>query len=271
MSEYNIAMRIGIGDIILCKSYLLDFDGVRIWLDGSLEGFRGPGYNGFALKLARLVYSDQQRFSVMGLKPISPTIGWDNLHAEFRSRQKEMNLVDQLALSPKGFDFDRYVCVHTKSRGYPFSCQAAARIVRHLGKMGLPVVMIGEKEIELNAEYRREGFRSVSSVSSVYSILRDIVTLDKTVGGLGITPPDMNKFLVDCSIVAGATMNICIGHGGNVVMIAALGKGVTVMGGYNTLREYDKIFSEAIQTMSAGKMRCVFSLDDLSGVIRELS
>ena len=91
------------------------------------------------------------------------------------------------------------------------------------------IVLLGEKEVEMNPEYQMHGSNKIFSIYNY--IINDIGTnlVDKTIPALGITIPTIEKFKEDCAIMSNAKKVITFGSGGNFSIATAVAKTVSYM------------------------------------------
>ncbi|MFZ8927400.1 MAG: hypothetical protein ACO3CU_11655 [Candidatus Nanopelagicales bacterium] len=137
-----------------------------------------------------------------------------------------------------GGDKGGYFVVTTKVRGLPRRIYEHIRHdfverIRRLTQWNR-VVLVGEKIIGMNAEYRHHG------EDLVYSIYGDLMALgceDRTVDELGVTPPTMGQFLNDMAAMQGAASVITLGTGGNTSMAMASGNCYSFVG-FSEMEEF---------------------------------
>lgn len=86
------------------------------------------------------------------------------------------------------------------------------------------IMILGEREIEYNPEY------TYFSDEHIYSLYNDYINnlssdkiIDLTIPKLGVTAPDLNQYLKDCSLMGNAKYNITLGIGGNFCTAVAIG------------------------------------------------
>jgi len=87
------------------------------------------------------------------------------------------------------------------------------------------IVVMGEKVVEMNAEYLQ-----LQKKDQIFSIYNDIIEcvpknriIDTTYDGLGITSPILSRLKEDCTIMKNAVRTICIGTGGNFILALSCG------------------------------------------------
>jgi len=120
-----------------------------------------------------------------------------------------------------------YLVLSTKSRYYERSLFEAQKLsfFSKINSFGMKIVLLGEREVEYNAEY------TVWGDSQVYSIYNDAVNLvdsklliDMTVPKLGLTTPSVDNLFSDMLIAYHSVACINIGVGGFFCMSIFSGK-----------------------------------------------
>jgi hypothetical protein len=122
----------------------------------------------------------------------------------------------------------KFVIITTKARSYRKSLydeyNKALKILWKELSEKYKIVLMGEKEIEMNKEY------SIQPGNAIYSIYKDIVSsipkdriIDLTYDKLGFKSPNIKKFREDCTIMNRAERIFCVGIGGNWVIANAVG------------------------------------------------
>jgi len=223
-------LRVGLGDLIICKAMLMSVADphVNVTLDESLLPLRGgESYRSFISDFSNLLFQGP-KFVFKGLA-MRGSIGWDNLYCA-GIRPTPLSPQNQLCEGGKPYD-GKYVCVYTKVRDYDRGLfdrgQLAIRSALEAMARKYKVVVLGEREVERNAEYITLTPRFVYSAYSLVSDLPGII--DLTIPRLGMTAPHINKFRQDCAIMAGAETTINIGVGGNLLISAAVGRSMALV------------------------------------------
>ena len=223
-------LRVGIGDLIICKAMLTSVSDpcVNITLDESLLPLRGgESYRSFISNFSSLLFQSP-KFSFKGIKT-GNSIGWDDLYRG-GIRPIPLPLQGQLCAGRKPCE-DKYVCVYTKIRDYNRGLfdrgQSKIRAALETLVRKYKVVLLGEREIERNVEYIT---LTPSAVYSAYSMVSDFPqAIDLTIPKLGMTSPNIDKFIQDCAIMAGAEVTINIGVGGNLLISSAVGRSMSLV------------------------------------------
>jgi hypothetical protein len=84
------------------------------------------------------------------------------------------------------------------------------------------IVVMGEREIEYNEEYRYHG---EAHIYCIYEDLKQhLPIVDLTVPKLGLTSPSLRKLREDCTIMRDAKCCIVLGHGGGPCLALAVGQ-----------------------------------------------
>jgi hypothetical protein len=92
------------------------------------------------------------------------------------------------------------------------------------------IVIVGERDIEFNAEYKIHG---TDMIYSLYSYFKKIIpgAVDMTLPALGITSPTRELFIKDCALMNSAKRVICFGSGGNVSIAMSTSRIINLYGG----------------------------------------
>jgi len=227
----SLVMNAGIGDIILTHAMLeaakAEHPTIRVGLcDRAICVARSPAYRPFARSLVELLFSSppyQIDYALPG-PGTDPTklvsflpVGAPDL--------REV-LPDGEPVASAG-----YVVVLTKIRGWRRARYEAIRprLLAALKKVAASrlVVLVGEREIGVNAEYRYHG---ADYIYSIYGDLAGIPCLDLTVPELGVTPPAWAAFRQDCLAMRDAAAVVGLGTGGNTTMAQACGQWIGNIG-----------------------------------------
>jgi hypothetical protein len=232
MSEYLIKFPCGIGDIIHVKAALDNvkdkFDIIKIAPNYSLiDEYRNGDkrYKKFIFQLYNLlfkeipyVYEDPDNL------PYKTLLSFKNEGIEL----VKPNLLKYLTLpdfiySKSNFE---YITISTKIRGLNVNTYIGTYMRPFLDileniQYKYEIFIIGEKEIGFNREY---SFHT-DYVFSIYdNLIFELVRyIDFTIGELGNSSPNLNRIKMDCTLMQGAKMNICLGIGGNFSLATAVG------------------------------------------------
>jgi len=245
MQEYNILLRLGIGDLICCKSLLLNLKDtvVNIGLNHNLIMYRGPNYYNFIDNLARLIFFDDQfRFSE---NPNYPCLGWEDLYKKLQPQP--ISLKKQLC-SGNSFN-DKYICLCTKIRGYDFNKFLIIKdyIIESLNSISdkFKIIILGEKIVEINKEY--EFYKDIYSIYPYIDRIRN--KIDFTIPKLGIITPEINKFRQDCLLMSESVITINIGIGGNVSISTSISKTINLFDDKNSIHCNVKNYENLLKKM----------------------
>ena len=223
----KVALRIGIGDII-CSRLILEGTDAEVCLDSRLLKYKDENkeaYLAFANEFAEFIFegikfhrTDSSEFRA---------VGWEDLYMEGH-RPKVGPWIDKLCIPHEAGD---YICLFTKCRG--FVAQDAEifvdQLIPILNKLDCPIMVIGEREVEMNAEYR------LNKVCSIYPFLKERIhrMVDMTIPALGLTVPTLRQFREDCCNIRRSKGVVNIGLGGNLVMSMLFDKAVTLIPKYD--------------------------------------
>lgn len=227
----RIISNAGIGDIILLHAMLerLGQPATIGLSEAAVTQARSEAYRPFAQKLMETLFFAPQYTLDWSLKDggIDPP----TLHFRYGLPVGAPDLRDVL---PAGEPVASagYVVVHTKCRGWAKARYLGIKdrllsSIRRIAESRL-IVLLGERRIGMNAEYRHHG---PDFVFSIYEDLCDIPCLDLTVPELGITPPDWTTFRQECLVMRDAAAVVALGSSGNTTMAQACGCWIGCIGG----------------------------------------
>lgn len=216
----NIVLNAGIGDLLLSHAMLYGVDCAVSLSRPAVLRARDVCYLPFAIRLMTLLFGDRavSVAEAPGIDPIAL------LSAGFPARRPSLASVlpagEPLVTGP-------YVAVTTKVRGLDRSRYEAMRprLVSSLQSIAavVTVVLVGEREVGENAEYRHHG---KNRIYSIYEDLQQVPHIDLTVPELGHTPPSWDQFGLDCLHMRDAIGVVALGSGGNLTMALAVGRPV---------------------------------------------
>ena len=218
----RFVLNAGIGDLILCHAMLAPLAATgrhSVCLSRrAIDDARSEAYLPFARRLMALLFDGFEldgEADVIGLDPL--------ILMQIGFRPALPTLAHVL---PAGRPVCErpYLAVSTKVRGlerarYDAISGRMLAALRGIARR-VPLVLIGEREIGQNAEYRHHG---ESLVYSIYDDLKGLPCLDLTVPELGITPPSWRQFRQDCLTMREAAGVVALGSGGNVTMAISTG------------------------------------------------
>jgi len=223
---YEVAINEGVGDVIVSRSMLMSLNEpkIKVALNYDVLRFKGGEcYRGFITEFSKIVFSGDDRFEFDPMPREYPKKTW----ADFWSdglRPQYLDLSSVLC-SGESLECGPYVCLHTKVRSFPY-LEIREQYLRALGDASkkYKLVLIGEREIELNDEYKLPDVK----VSSIYEDLKNLGNVvDLTIPKLGLTPPTVGQVCQDCKYMSEAKANIIIGFGGNLSMSCCTGRTIS--------------------------------------------
>jgi len=225
----DICLRVGIGDLLVCKAMLMkqaESEKINITLEETHLPLRGgEPYRTFIWTFAHLLFYEPN-FVIKGFERSKHT-GYDDL---YRNGVRPVLLPIQTQLCSKTTLEGKYVCLNTKVRGYSHDnfCRQQDILMPALQNLSenFTLVLLGEREVEYNNEYL---ILTKNSVYSIYPNVKNLPkTIDLTVPVLGLTSPSINKFKEDCAIMNGAIITLNVGYGGNLYISSSLGNTINI-------------------------------------------
>jgi hypothetical protein len=129
-------------------------------------------------------------------------------------------------LLPQGQSLQKdYLVMTTKVRYLSKEQYKLDQLLQTIGNR--QVVILGEREVELNLEYQIDQSRGCAP-HSIYSELMKLPNkMDLTIPALGITSPDLIQYRQDALIMKEAKKIITLGIGGNFTTAISVGKTIS--------------------------------------------
>jgi len=266
---------VGIGDILHTKAQLDhirdDYDRISIGYDDSLVSrFRSDDdqYRIFLDGLFKLLFSEQpyhrdQHIKAQCKNPI------DLSKSGFRPIVPDLSHL--LALSTSIPD-EPYIVISTKVRGIQKAQYEELRpdflnAVRLLSKK-FTVVLLGERTIGYNAEYKGHGSELIYTIyTDVLSATQDGNLLDLTVPEFGLTAPSLIRFRNECFIQQKALRVITIGSGGNVSIAMSVGNII----GFYAHSEMESFFTVMLENTKGRRVSLLKNKPEFLGSILSLA
>jgi hypothetical protein len=228
MKTLGITIAVGLGDAIFIASALHavkhKYDKIYInarWDLAEVYKNNGKEYSDFYLEMLKLLFNDSkfiiddktQKFPFKNMNQL-----WGEGVPPVLPRFANVLKIDEKI--PVSGD---YLVVTTKVRQLDKKTRYNAVKEEFIKTLDLlskkyKIVIIGEKEVEMNTEYCAYGSRHI------YSIYSDVIDgvknniIDLTVPKLGIKSPDIDVLKRDCSIMNKSKCVITLGCGGNFVL-----------------------------------------------------
>lgn len=229
MRNILITTPIGLGDLIYLKGSLDpikdQFSEIRINFHRDIIQWfkKNDDYNKFLDEIGNLFFSELPYVLDSGNYPFRPS---PETYANYKIIPQKPALSHLLC---KGQPLDveeEYIVLTTKIRYLSregFNGPQLWDIIRQLSQKH-KIVVLGEKQVEMNGEYL------IDTSRYVYSIYPDIIAnvpadrlIDLTISSLGITSPVLSQIQQDCLIMNKAKFIITLGIGGNFCMASAVG------------------------------------------------
>ncbi len=219
----RFGLRVGIGDLIcqwsILRAMAASEEEILVFPHVAYLAFRGSEYSKFLEGFMPLIYREDC-FDCSVRAQDGPAMNWHQYGP--RKRVVPIDFVDRLTKKTKIPEGD-YICINTKVREIHKDTvrQICKELVPLLDKQGCKVVLLGERDVELNQEYLR--YREY--FSSAYDYLKGLSNVvDLTVPRLGVTAPNLEKLMKDTYIMSRALYSISIGVGGGLILGAAVGR-----------------------------------------------
>jgi hypothetical protein len=222
----HITTAIGIGDILYLKSSLdairNDHQEIKIYPATGLIKWsqRNADYATFTNDLCKLLFSELP-YQLVETGPEFKSM--EEVFADHRMSVIKPTL-PQLC-SGESLNIEPYLAITTKVRYFPK--RDLKPLWKALNDLPYKIVILGEREVEMNHEYRNDN-RNGPTVYSIYEEIRASISADKlfdhTIPSLGITSPKLDQFQLDRLIMSEAKCMITLGIGGNFTTGMAVSK-----------------------------------------------
>lgn len=228
MKTTGFTIAVGLGDAIFIAAALNaikdKYD--KIYINPALhlaQSYKDNGveYSAFYLKILSLLFTDP-KFIINDTSKTFPYITTKTLFNTITPILPRFS--KELTLESNQKIEGEYVVVTTKVRQlsrslYDKTNTQFLNAINTLSKK-YKVVIIGEKIVEMNTEYKAYG------PEYIYNIYDDLLkinnVIDLTIPKLGITVPEIENLKKDCSIMRDAKCVITFGCGGNFVLAIAV-------------------------------------------------
>ncbi|SRR6266403_875684 len=228
---FKIKLFLGIGDIILTKSYLLHIlktQPIEVGFhDAIIKSYiSNPKIVDFSYEFLKTVYHEHG-FSISK----SPTLHENPLNwSDLRNRKVPESIIDlSSVLAPYEVQYSNYICINTKIRDLHHDkfLKLLPFFKTVLNELSLKynIILMGEKEVEKTIEYNK----LPNLVYSMYPYIKDIKCIDLTVDKLGNTESNLEKLKYDASLMRSAVCTINVGAGGNLSISSSVGKSINYM------------------------------------------
>lgn len=229
----QISIPIGIGDLIHLKAQLDSvknvFEKIEIsFYEPFFTNYRNndSGYKEFIIKFFKLLFQDA-RYHLVDYQeqPFRNCSMLCEYNRIFPARPRFKHILCRSLYNQYG----DYITVSTKVRQFPFSLyqELKEEYFRILSSLSYKIMILGEREIEYNQEYTHLGNQSIYSLYSDYlqNLPADKI-IDLTIPKLGITTPNFDQLMHDCSLMGNAKYNLFLGIGGNFSLGVAIGNSI---------------------------------------------
>ena len=224
----KIKIHVGIGDCIITKAQLAPIVGTRgkIYISPQLEAIRSykANYNeylDFILNFMKLIFFEEE-FEIT-IDQSYKTVDCVSLTRMGRPA-KYINLIPALTTNDK-YITENYITLNTKIRGIQKNNFEKIKInlFKILNNSNKKIVLIGEKDVHMNEEYKLLGDEYIYSIySEVMKHLNSEKIIDMTIPP--IKTPSIVNIKRDCTVMKNADRNFILGIGGNLFLANSVGK-----------------------------------------------
>lgn len=215
--------QIGIGDLTFLAAWIVKngYKHVDINLSSvSLHKYRGDpaGYKTFAFEYMRHILPDVELVDSKNTHPvlrINNGDRWFGLYDNLINEDMAAYFVN--IFNPEHEKNNDQICVVTKARNLPSNRaeKIIEKTINVLNASNKRLILVGEREIEYNAEYQIHGADKIySTYSMLASQLRSDLVTDITVAKLGLTTPSLQTLLADLKVMTSSKKTIVFGGGG---------------------------------------------------------
>lgn len=269
MSELGINLRCGIGDI-LCSWAALEkvkHNYEKIYIDAQLELisiFRNDSelYRKFVIDFIKLLFSNDSKYILFENKGKQDpfyllkegTIPYTFTYCPLLFGKETKNKID-----------GEYIIITTKVRylNTNFYSLFKDRFVENIKSLSkkYKIVLIGERDIDNNREYREEGHDNIYTIYKDICNIENIIDLSEPVymSSDNSNPPNLDKIMEDCDLMRKAKCVITLGCGGNLALAAATS---TVIGLRHDGMEYFDPF-----ILGRPKVNIVFNIEEFFSLL----
>jgi len=225
--ELKLSIRLGLGDCIYIWGAL---NGVknnykRIYVNADwhilkLYKNNSQKYKKFFIKFMELVYSDP--CFILNSKTECP--GRNLVNKWFPGIPPAIPRISRLCDNHPKKPNEDYIVITTKVREFnrQWFVELQSELMAEIKRLSekYKIVVIGEREVEMNAEYKIHGSLKIYSLYNDFN--NEFNFIDLTVPTLcGELPPDIDNIKIDCGLMRDAKAVITIGSGGNLALATA--------------------------------------------------
>jgi hypothetical protein len=250
MKKLLVTSAIGMGDILYLKSSLdaikHEYDQIDIHFAMGLIRWlkRNEDYADFVLELANLLFNEPP-YTIVESGPEFRSMAEYFLHYNIKVIKPDLPILCQ----GQSLGIDPYLVITTKVRYFSGDLFKNNELWDTLKQLPYKIVVLGEREVEMNHEYINDNNIYGPSVYSIYpELVKNLgdKIIDMTIPALGITSPNIKQLRQDALIMSEAKSMITFGIGGNFTLGMSVAKNLV---GFNQSTEFyaGAIFSHSEQ------------------------
>jgi hypothetical protein len=227
MKNITITTAIGLGDILYLKATLdqvkCQYNEIKINPANGLIKWanRDDNYRDFVKDLTNLLFNEMP-YKIVDQGPEFKSMS--EVYSDHQLIVQKPN-ISQLC-NGEPLQIEPYIVMTTKVR-YLFRNELKDQeLWPILNSLPYKIVVLGEREVEMNNEYLNDN-RNGPTVYSIYSeIINNLgdKIIDKTIPALGIIAPNLKQLQQDALIMSGSKAVISFGIGGNFTTGMAVAK-----------------------------------------------
>jgi hypothetical protein len=231
MKNFGLTIPVGLGDMLLISAALNAtkdrFNKINMnirWDFAKKYKNDEKNYGNFCVSILKLLLTDP-KFVINDRSQNFPFKTMDKLWREHKMPPVLPRYVDQLTNKSCSIDGE-YVVVTTKVRELNRALfnKTNPLLMNKLKELSskYKIVIIGEREVEMNNEYKIHGEAKVYGMyDNIISAVKNNV-VDCTMPKLGITVPNIENIKKDCTIMNNAKCVFTLGCGGNLILALAV-------------------------------------------------
>lgn len=227
MSNLHVKINLGIGDIIVAKTYLDDkkeeYDKIYIHKNRDIEYWRSKKNIEFADEFIKILF-DESPYIIDDSDYQIESVGAFSYLSEKSFKKKDLTKYFCDASYIK--EYDNYIVLLTKIRGFDINKfnSVKSEIFSIINKLPYKIVLQGEKKLYTSNEIEIHK-------NNIFCIYDDIIKnidpnkiIDLTINDDLHNSPKLNNLLRDCNIIHNSNFTITFGISGAFIMAMSISK-----------------------------------------------
>lgn len=227
MSDLHVKINLGIGDIIVAKTYLdakkEEYNKIYIHKNRDIEYWRSKNNINFADEFLNLLFNESPYIIDDSDYPVESTGAFSYFSDKLF---KKKDLTKYLCNSSYVKEYDNYIVLLTKIRGFDINKfnSIKSQIFSNINKLPFKIVLQGEKRLYHSNEI-------AVHKNNIFCIYDDIIKsidsnkiIDLTIDDDLHNSPKLDNILRDCNIIHNSNFTVTFGISGAFIMAMSISK-----------------------------------------------